>query len=95
MLAKYQAFDQANPHVYWKLVEIAYEVAVKGKTRYGIGAIFERLRWISTFETVGDPYKLNNNFRAFYVRRVQEEHPELAGLFETRRSRADKESRQQ
>lgn len=86
---QYEAFDAANPQVYAKLVEITAFVVAAGKTRYGIAAIFERLRWILEFETDGNPYKLNNNYRAFYVRRLVAEHPEFASIFELRRSVAD------
>ncbi len=87
-----QAFDAANPHVYEKVVEIAKQIRMK-KTRYGIMAVFNRLRWISEFETVGDLYKLNNNYTPWYARKVMAEHPDLRGLFQLRRSRCDAEMR--
>jgi hypothetical protein len=83
------AFHEANPVVYAKLREFALQMKRSGRRHLGIAALFERLRWWSSYETVGDEYKLNNNFRAFYARMLMEREPELAGFFEIRRSVAD------
>jgi hypothetical protein len=82
-------FHDANPHVWLKLLEICRFVRrEKGIQRWGIAACFERLRWVSQFQTEGDCYKLNNNFKAYYARRLNAE-PGLRGLFEVRTSDAD------
>lgn len=89
---QFESFDQSNPQVYSKIVEIASFMKQNAKKdKYGIGAIWERLRWISDFETDGDQFKLNNNFRAFYARKLMSEHPEFLGFFEIRASIADQE----
>ncbi len=91
--AEFEEFHKLNPHVYAALVRIARQVQAAGKDHYGAQAIFERLRWISTFETQGDPYKINNNYAAFYVRLIRVNDPELGKLFRTRHSYADGELR--
>lgn len=88
LIAEFQAFHKENPHVYEKLIEIALEI-VAVKKRYGIAALFERLRWINDFETTGDQFKLNNNYRAFYARMLRKETPEFEELFSVRKSVAD------
>jgi hypothetical protein len=86
--ARFEAFHRDNPHVYVKLRELARTVA-RTRRRIGIAALFERLRWWAAFETVDvPPFKLNNDYRAYYARLLMQE-PELAGLFATRASRAD------
>jgi len=82
-------FHEENPHVYTKLLEIAFFVRRRGHGKFGIAAIFERLRWVSLFETTGDPYKLNNNHRAFYARLLMDTEPGLKDFFEIRRSVSD------
>tara|TARA_R100000315_G_C5085777_1_gene49516 strand:- start:144 stop:413 length:270 start_codon:yes stop_codon:yes gene_type:complete len=83
------AFHAANPHVYQELIRICRFVRGRGVKRWGIAACFERLRWLSQFEVQGDdPYRLNNNFRAWYSRLLNNE-PGLEGLFEVRSSGAD------
>ena len=60
-----------------------------GRQRLSIEVLYARLRWYSQIETTGDPYKPNNHFTAFYARLLMQAYPELAGLFELRRSYAD------
>lgn len=83
-----ERFDMNNPHVFKKLVEIALEVKRSGRQHFGIAACFERLRWLSTFETSVDLYKLDNSYRAYYSRLLNAV-PELRGFFRTRDSAFD------
>ncbi len=86
---RFMEFHEANPHVYEELLRICRFVRGRGVERWGIAACFERLRWLSQFEVQGDdPYRLNNNFRAWYSRLLNNE-PGLEGLFEVRSSGAD------
>lgn len=86
---RFEAFHRANPQVAMLLVRFAREAHAAGRSRIGIGALWERLRWYSSVETVnGEPFKLNDNFRSRYARLLAEENPELAHLFETRKLRA-------
>lgn len=74
----------------WQLVEqYAFEALRAGRKRVGIGAVWERIRWhVDVERDPSEHFKLNNSFRAYYSRRWQYEHPEHAGLFETRRLRS-------
>jgi len=86
---RFMEFHAANPHVFEELRRICRFVRSRGVERWGIAACFERLRWLSQFEVRGDdPYRLNNNFRAWYSRLLNSE-PGLEGLFEVRSSGAD------
>jgi hypothetical protein len=78
-------FHRANPQVYRQLKDIALSTHAAGWKTFGIAALFERLRWISKMETVGDPYTLNNNFRAYYARLLMRNEPELRDFFVVRR----------
>lgn len=82
---QFDAFHQANPHVYEHLRYMALDAARHGR-RLGIGMFFEVLRWHYAMNT-NDPaseFKLNNNYRAFYARLLMEQEPELNDYFETR-----------
>lgn len=85
---RFLAFHQTNPHVHTRLIELITEAVLQGATRIGVGALFERLRYAERTETNGDRYALNNDYRAPYVRLITAEHPEWAGLFETRQRRS-------
>ena len=89
--ADFAAFHACNPHVYDELVRLARRLRVRGIDRYGIAGLFEVLRYDHTIRTGTADWKLNNNYRAFYARMIMANHPELANLFEVRRSAADLE----
>lgn len=89
--AAFNKWHAANPHVYDKIEEFALAALASGRGRFSISMIYERIRWWSRFETTGEPWKLNNSYRAFYSRMLMTEHPELVGVLEIRESVADLE----
>jgi hypothetical protein len=83
-----ERFHQRNPHVYRFAVKIARFMKARGLRRYGIGAVFEIMRF-KILETTGDIYKLNNNHRAFYARLIMGQEQDLGGFFSIRESPHD------
>lgn len=81
---RFEEFDQENPHVYEEIFEIASTAKTNGVDRLGIATIFEVMRYNVAIRTKGDRFKLNNNFRAMYVRKLVEEYPQFTNMFETR-----------
>ena len=84
---RFETFHSEHPEVYRQLVRLAREWVSVGHRKLGIATLFERLRW--EWHVAGlidtDGYKLNNTYRAQYARLIMAEHPDLDGLFETRR----------
>ncbi len=81
----FEAFDLANPIVFLTLVNLARMAQARGRRKLGIGALWERMRWELVVETNGgDDFKLNNNYRSRYARKILAECPDLDGIFETR-----------
>ena len=83
----YQQFLQVhreNAHVYGELLALALQVRRRGFSHYGIGGLFEVLRWHRALSTSDTEFKLNNNHRAFYARLMMREEPELSGFFQLR-----------
>ena len=82
---QFNAFHQANPHVYEMLRRLSLDAARHGR-RLGIGMLFEVLRWQNAMTTTDEAseFKLNNNYRAFYARLLMEREPDLQDYFETR-----------
>ena len=85
----FDAYDTENPAIYVKLAEFALQAHHAGRTRIGIKMLYERVRWYSTVEAKDDTFKLNNNYHAFYARKLMQDYPQLRGVFETRTSKAD------
>jgi hypothetical protein len=88
----FEQYHERNPQVWAMFRRFTLEAIRAGRTRIGAKMIAERIRW-ETFigPAEGDDFKINNNFTAFYARRFMAEHPEHAGIFQTRASRADQE----
>lgn len=79
-------FHAINPWVYDALVKLARDWVQRGRTKIGVAMLFEVLRWQWSRAT-SDPaseFKLNNNLRSRYARRIMEQEPDLADVFETR-----------
>ena len=81
---RFWQFHQQNPRVYVELKQLALELVEHGRTHIGIAMIYEVLRWQVALRTKGDPYRLNNDYRAYYARLLMERNPEWEGLFELR-----------
>lgn len=83
-------FHARNPHVMEYLIDLARKVRKGTKRKLGIGMLFEVLRWQYWVETEDEePYKLNNNYCAYYARAMMESAPDLGGAFKLKPSKAD------
>lgn len=83
----FAAFHKANPHVTDALVRLTREATARGVRRVGIKRLFEVLRWEHDLATDGGDFRLNNNLTSRYARAIMADHPDLAGVFETRELR--------
>lgn len=84
----FDAFHAANPFVYDALCELARRMKARGMEKIGVGFLFEVLRWEWIIATDSADYRLNNNLRSRYARRIMAQEPDLAGVFEIRELRA-------
>lgn len=85
----FKLYDQQNPTVFVAFKQFAEEWRAAGHSHCGAGMIFERIRWetgIRAGRELGLPVlKLNNNYRAYYARKLVAEDPEKwRGFFEFR-----------
>lgn len=86
MKQKFKAFHGEHPEVYSKLETLAQEWFDAGHTHCGIGMLYEVVRWQTGLGAHDERYRLNNNHRAFYARRLRKRHPNWPkGFFETRK----------
>lgn len=84
---RYATWKAVNPHVYPRLKDLAEQVKRAG-SRCGISMLYDRLRWDALVNTSGDRYKLNDNYKPFFARELNQE-PSLSGFFRLRKSVAD------
>lgn len=83
LAAQFAEFHAANPWVYTRLRALTADLVAHGRTRIGIGMLFEVLRWQTAMAThdAHSDFKLNNNYRSRYARLLDAEFP---GVFELR-----------
>lgn len=83
-------FHRLNPKVYDLLVFYARQARDAGRRRVGIELLWNRMRWDFMVQTERtDEFKLNQNLKAWYARRILQLEPDLEGIFELRRRRGE------
>lgn len=80
---KFLEFNEENPTVYTQLRDLALKMRRSGRKHYGIGSLYEVLRWDRAISTTDPDFKLSNNHRAHYSRLLMKRESELAGFFRT------------
>lgn len=84
---RYEAWKAANPHALTEVARTTRELWNATGRKPTIARVWEELR--DRVYTTGEPYRWDNSFRSFAARDVMDLHPDLAGTFRTRRSKAD------
>lgn len=82
---QFQIYHSVNPHVYDLFYKFAKEALNRGYKNYSANAIFERIRWYIDVETEGDQFKVNNNYRPYYARKLMEDEPIFQDFFRIRK----------
>lgn len=81
---KFFDYHCENPDVWKNFEKFALKAANLGK-RVGAKCIIEKVRYEVDVEINSkEPFKINNNFPAYYARLFHYKHPEHYGFFETR-----------
>ena len=101
MAEQCQAFHDEHPEVWRLFVKFTHNVIEAGFKNYSANAIFERIRWEVDVNKEPlryvakqnrQPFKLNNNYRAFYSRRFHKMYPSYDGFFRTREQKSKQET---
>lgn len=93
------AFDAAHPEVYQLFDRFTRQLLRVSERRLGARVVWERIRW-ETYAMLarakpkkgqkrGPRTLLNDHFLPYYIRRWRRANPDLAHLFEVRKSLAD------
>lgn len=87
---RFAIYHAKNPHVYTLFKKFAFAAAAE-KRQYSADAVLHRMRWFTDIETTGDPFKINNNYAAYYARLFMSDFPQHEGFFRTRRSEGQRQ----
>lgn len=83
----FKNYDQENPQIYEGFVKFAKEAKMRGFKNYSAYSIFELMRWHTGIEGKGE-FKLSNNYRPDYARKMMAEYPEFEGFFRIKELKA-------
>lgn len=78
---KSHEFDRENPHVFEMFERFAKEARNRGHQRYSANGIFERMRWETHMTSNDNDFKLSNNLRAYYARKLMASDETFVGFF--------------
>jgi len=79
----FRTYDLENPLIWAAFKKYSFEAKEKGFDNYSANGIFEIIRWNTTL-VQRDKYKVNNNYRPDYARKMMTQFPEFEGFFRTR-----------
>lgn len=87
---QFEEFHAQNPWVYAEMVKLARRAKSRGAQKVGMKMLTEIVRWRRYLATqdFNSGFKVNNNYTSRYVRLIEEQEPDLRGLFETRELKA-------
>ena len=83
----FKTYDRENPQIYEGFVKFAKEAKLRGFKNYSAYSIFELMRWHTGTSGKGE-FKLCNNYRPDYARKLMAEYPEFEGFFRIKELKA-------
>ena len=86
---RWLAFDRSNPRVYDLFKQFAFQSINAGAEHCSGQLVVERIRWEVAIQTLGEEFKVPNEYIPFMSRRFMTDFPTHWGFFEIRRSEAD------
>ena len=81
---RFMQYHEDNPQVYTIFKHMALKAINNGHTIYSAKTIMEVVRWHHDIQTRGEPFKVNNNYTAYYARKFMDDFPSYKGFFVTR-----------
>lgn len=88
-IEEFEVYHAENPEIYEAYKKFTFQAIAAGRKYFSSEMVINRLRWYTTIETKNDQFKINNNYKAFYSRLFEKDHPQYAGFFRKRASIAD------
>lgn len=81
---RFDAWIEANPTFWRAFVGLCLQMRQQGMRRWGSKAAVEVLRYAAYLQTVGDGFKVPNDYSSRLARKAMREVPELSDFFECR-----------
>ncbi len=82
--ARFHQFDRENPSVFEEMLRKARGLRAEGRNISGVEVLANDIRYEGADTEHSDGYKFNNNFKAYYARKLLMTDSTLCGLFVVR-----------
>ena len=86
----FKKYHKENPHIWEAFVKFAFQAKARGFKNYSANGIFEIIRWHTAVHANSESYKVGNNYRPDYARKMMKEYPEFEGFFRVRELKASR-----
>jgi hypothetical protein len=83
LLAKFKAFHQSNPRIWFEFKRHCFEIK-KARNRYSHWAVIASVRWQHDLNPTNEAFKINNDYISLYARLMIHNYNEFDGFFELR-----------
>lgn len=84
-----EQYHKENPRIYEVFENLTFQTIAKGFSHYGVSGIFELIRWHTGVSANDKEFKINNNYKPYYARLFEKNHPRHKGFFRKRNSSVD------
>lgn len=84
LLAKFKTYHLENPHVFREFKINAEKMKKTGRKKYSAWTIVNKIRWDHDLKTLGEPFKINNDYIALFARLLIYQDPTYRDFFELR-----------
>lgn len=86
---RFELWISQNPNFWRAFVQLCLDMRRRGMQQWGSKAAVEVLRYAAYVQTVGEEFRVPNDFTSRLARKAMAEVPELDGFFETRGLQAE------
>tara|TARA_R110000751_G_scaffold94113_3_gene183651 strand:- start:1434 stop:1754 length:321 start_codon:yes stop_codon:yes gene_type:complete len=86
-MINFKKYDSENPQVWQGFRRLALQAKQKGFKHYSANGIFEVMRW-QTGISGNDEFKISNNYRPDYARKMMRLYPQFEGFFRVKELKA-------
>lgn len=86
---RFEEWIKANPDFWQAFIALCLQMKRRGMPRWGSKAACEVLRYAAYVQTVGEEFRIPNDFTSRLARKAAAEVPELDGFFELRELQTD------
>lgn len=88
LLKRFKIHHDTNPEIWMEFKRMAFQM-ISVRNKYSHVSMIEVIRWNRNLVSSGEPFKVNNDYKALYARLMIYHFPQFEGFFELRRMKPE------